>query len=59
MISYPSSNQFNCWPVKVMTEFRTLDDGAFYPALTIVETEIKEKKLVMKTENFDFLRRGG
>jgi len=46
-------------PVKVTTEFRTLDDGAFYPAVTIIETEIKEKKLVMKTENFDYLPRGG
>jgi hypothetical protein len=43
-------------PVRVMTEFVSLEDGPFYPASVVVETEIKEKKLVVKTENFDFSR---
>ena len=39
-----------------MTEFALLEDGPFYPASVVVETEIKEKELVMRTENFDFAR---
>jgi hypothetical protein len=42
-------------PVRVTTEFRVLDGGPFYPARISVETEIKEKKLVLTTENFDYL----
>jgi len=43
-------------PVRVTTEFAELEAGPFYPASVVVETEIKEKKLVMRTENFDYLR---
>lgn len=43
-------------PVRVMTEFARLEDGPFFPASVVVETEIKEKKVVMRTENHDFDR---
>lgn len=43
-------------PVRVMTEFERLEDGPFFPASVVVETEIKEKKVVMRTENHDFDR---
>lgn len=46
-------------PVKVTAEFRALQDGPFYPARITVETELKEKRLLMKTENFDYLRQNG
>jgi hypothetical protein len=43
-------------PVRVTTRFALLEAGPFYPASVVVETEIKEKKLVMKTEDFDHAR---
>ena len=46
-------------PVKASTEFQTLAAGPFYPARVVVETEIKERKLVFTTRNFDFHPHGG
>ncbi len=43
-------------PVQLRTEFSELDGGPSYPARVTVDTEIKEKKLVVITENFDFVR---
>jgi hypothetical protein len=43
-------------PVRVTTEFTRLEDGPFFPSSVVVETEIKEKKVVMKTENYDLRR---
>lgn len=44
-------------PVRASTEFETLDEGPFYASRVVVETEIKEKKLVFTTRNFDFRSR--
>jgi hypothetical protein len=46
-------------PVKVITEFRDLENGPTYPARTTVHTEMKGKAMVIKTENFDHTRQGG
>jgi hypothetical protein len=46
-------------PVKVITEFRDLENGPTYPARTAVHTEMKGKTMVIKTENFDHIRQGG
>jgi hypothetical protein len=46
-------------PVKVITEFRDLENGPTYPARTTVHTEMKGKQMVIKTENFDHVRGGG
>jgi hypothetical protein len=43
-------------PVRVTTEFAQLEDGPFFPASVVVETEIKEKKVVMQATNYDFTR---
>jgi hypothetical protein len=45
-------------PVRLMTEFSRLENGPTYAARTVVETEIKEKKMVLHMENFDLERRG-
>jgi hypothetical protein len=44
-------------PVRVTTEFSLLESGPFHAATVTVETEIKEKKVVMKTENFGYSRK--
>jgi hypothetical protein len=41
-------------PVRVKTEFAVLEQGPFYPAKMVIETELKEKKLVMTTETSDY-----
>lgn len=46
-------------PVKVITEFRDLENGPTYAAKTTVHTEMKGKPMVIETENFDHARRGG
>jgi hypothetical protein len=43
-------------PVRVTTEFAQLEAGPFFPASVVVETEIKEKKVVMRAKNYDFTR---
>jgi len=43
-------------PVRVKTEFTRLEGGPFYPETVVVETEIKEKKVVMKMENYGHAR---
>jgi hypothetical protein len=40
-------------PVRVSAEFASLPEGAFYPSRVVVETEIKEKKLVFTTRSSD------
>jgi hypothetical protein len=44
--------------VRLTTEFRRLEDGPSYAAWTRVESELKEKKLVARTEQFEVARRG-
>lgn len=44
-------------PVQVEVEFRSLDGGPAYPARITINTELKERKLVLTTENFNFIRR--
>jgi hypothetical protein len=41
-------------PVRVTTEFLRIEDGPFYPSRVVIETEIKEKKLVVTTVNSDY-----
>jgi hypothetical protein len=41
-------------PVRVTTEFGRIKGGPFYPARVVVETEVKEKKLVMTTVTDDY-----
>lgn len=43
-------------PVRVTTEFARIDQGPFYPARIVMETEIKEKRLVVTTANADYRR---
>jgi hypothetical protein len=43
-------------PVRVITEFERIEQGPFYPSSVVVETEIKEKKVIMATENGDYRR---
>jgi len=43
-------------PVQLRTEFVDMELGPTYPARIVVETEIKEKKMVITTENFDHAR---
>ena len=38
-----------------MTEFDEIEDGPNYPARTTVKTESKKKKIVIVTENFDYV----
>ena len=45
-------------PVNVVTKFRRLEDGPSYPARIRVETEMRGKPMVIRMENFDFVRRG-
>jgi hypothetical protein len=45
-------------PVKVITEYRDLEDGPTHPARTTVRTELKRKPTVITTENFDYVRPG-
>jgi len=44
-------------PVRVTTEFTRLEAGPFFAESVVVETEMKEKKVVMKVENYDCTRR--
>jgi hypothetical protein len=46
-------------PVNVVTEFRRLERGPTFPARITIETEMKGKPMVIRMENFDFVRRGG
>ena len=43
-------------PVRVTTEFTRLEAGPFFAESVVVETEMKEKKVVMKVENYDCTR---
>ena len=43
-------------PVRVTTQFTRLEAGPFIAENVVVETEIKEKKVVMKLQNDDFTR---
>ena len=45
-------------PVKVITEYRDLEDGPTHPVRTTVRTELKRKPTVITTENFDYVRWG-
>lgn len=40
-------------PVRLATKFSTLKDGPSFADEILVETELKEKKMVVRTENFD------
>ncbi len=42
--------------VDVVTEFRDLEDGPTYPAWTLVRTETRGKPLIIRTDNFDYVR---
>ena len=44
-------------PVRLTATFARLPDGPTYAVETIVETELKEKKMVVRTEAFDHERR--
>jgi hypothetical protein len=44
-------------PVQAKAEFRSLDGGPAYPAHTTIDTEMKERKLLLTTENFNLIRR--
>lgn len=44
-------------PVRLTAEFAQLKDGPSYAATTLVETELKEKKMVVRTESFDHVIR--
>ena len=39
-------------PVRLTTKFAQLEEGPSYAAETLVETELKEKKMVVRTESF-------
>jgi hypothetical protein len=43
-------------PVQLRTQFVDMELGPSYPAQIVIETEIKEKKMVITTENFDYAR---
>ena len=40
-------------PVRLTARFAQLDDGPSYAAETVVETELKEKTMVVRTESFE------
>lgn len=40
-------------PVRLTTNFAQLEQGPSYAARTLVETELKEKKMVVRTESFE------
>ena len=42
-------------PVHLVTRFDRLEDRTAYPATTTVKTEVKEKKMVILIENFDYV----
>jgi len=44
-------------PLRLATKFATLKDGPSYASEIFVETELKEKKMVVRTENFDHVER--
>jgi len=44
--------------VRLTTEFEDLIDGPSHAALIVVETELKEKKMLVRTENYDYAKRG-
>ena len=44
--------------VKVVTEFRDLQEGPTYPARILVTTETGGKPLIIQTDNFDYVRQG-
>jgi hypothetical protein len=44
-------------PVQAEAKFRRLSGGPAYPAHTTIDTEMKERKLVLKTENSKPIRR--
>jgi hypothetical protein len=46
-------------PVRFETEFGELEGGASYPARTTVDTEIRERRMIVTTENYDFVREAG
>lgn len=41
-------------PVRLVARFEKLERGPVYPAEATVETEIKEKKMIISLENFEF-----
>ena len=43
-------------PVRLTTRFAQLAQGPSYAAETVVETELKEKKMVVRTESFDHVQ---
>lgn len=46
-------------PVHLVAKFGRLEDRTAYPENTTVKTEIKEKKMVIVIENFDYVRQEG
>jgi len=40
-------------PFKFVVDFEDLPDGTKYPAHAVVESEVKEKKMIMRIETFD------
>lgn len=46
-------------PVHLVARFDRLEDRTAYPASTTVKTEVKEKKMVIVIENFDYVRQEG
>lgn len=40
-------------PVRLTTKFAQLEEGPSYAVETLVETELKEKKMIVRTESFD------
>jgi hypothetical protein len=44
-------------PVRLTAEFAQLKDGPSYAVKTLVETELKEKKMVVRTASFDHVAR--